>query len=72
MTILCVSSSCRDILCCESLAFIVYVTMPSRLLEAALAWELATRRKANAGDEEAVRDRRRRMDEATTAAKVEK
>ena len=43
----------------------------SRLLEAALAWELAVGRKATAGDEGAVRDRRRRMDEATAAAKVE-
>ena len=37
----------------------------SRLLEAALAWELATGRKAMVDDEGAVRDRRRLMDEAT-------
>ena len=36
----------------------------SRLLEAALAWELATGRKAMVDDEGAVRDRRRQMDEA--------
>lgn len=37
----------------------------SRLPEAALAWELATGRKATVDDEGAVRDRRRQMDEAT-------
>ena len=44
----------------------------ARLLEAALAWELATGRKAKPEDEGAVRDRRRQMDEATAAAKAEK
>jgi hypothetical protein len=44
----------------------------SRLLEAALAWELATGRKATAEDEGAVRDRRRQMDVATAAAKAER
>ena len=39
----------------------------SRLLEAALAWELATGRKATPNDEGAVGDRRRQMDEATAA-----
>ena len=42
----------------------------ARLLEAALAWELATGRKAGQGDEAAVRDRRRAMDEATAAMKA--
>jgi hypothetical protein len=42
----------------------------ARLLEAALAWEIATGRTATAGDEGAVRDRRRQMDEATAAAKA--
>jgi hypothetical protein len=42
----------------------------SRLLEAALAWELVTGRKATADDEGAVRDRRRQMDEATAATKA--
>jgi hypothetical protein len=37
----------------------------ARLLEAALAWELAVGRMATADDEGAVRDRRRLMDEAT-------
>jgi hypothetical protein len=41
----------------------------ARLLEAALAWELATGHTATAGDEGAVRDRRRQMDEATAAAR---
>jgi hypothetical protein len=40
----------------------------ARLLKAALAWELAVGRKATAGDEGAVRDRRRQTDE-TTAGK---
>jgi len=40
----------------------------ARLLEAALAWELATGRKATADDEGAVRERRRMMDDATSAA----
>jgi hypothetical protein len=43
----------------------------ARLFEAALAWELATGRKAGQGDEAAVRERRRRMDEATAAAKAD-
>ena len=43
----------------------------ARLLEAALAWELATGRKATADDEGAVRERRRLIDEATAAAKSE-
>lgn len=42
----------------------------ARLLEAALAWELAMGRKAGQADEAAVRDRRRMMDEATAAAKA--
>jgi len=42
----------------------------SRLLEAALAWELTASRKAVAGDEAAVRERRRQMDEATAAARA--
>jgi hypothetical protein len=42
----------------------------SRLLEAALAWELATGRQAQPADEDAVRERRRQMDEATAAAKT--
>lgn len=42
----------------------------ARLLEAALAWELATGHKAGQGDEAAVRDRRRQMDEATAAQKA--
>jgi hypothetical protein len=37
----------------------------SRLLEAALAWELAVGRMAKPDDEGAVCDRRRLMDEAT-------
>lgn len=44
----------------------------ARLLEAALAWELATGRKAGQGDEAAVRERRRMMDEATAAARAAK
>jgi hypothetical protein len=43
----------------------------ARLLEAALAWELAVGRMATAGDEGAVRDRRRQMDEATAATKAD-
>jgi hypothetical protein len=42
----------------------------ARLLEAALAWELAMGRKAGPGDEAAVRERRRQMDEATAAMKA--
>lgn len=42
----------------------------SRLLEAAIAWELTAGRRATPGDEAAVRDRRRMMDEATAAAKA--
>jgi hypothetical protein len=34
----------------------------SRLLEAAMAWELAVERTATVDDESAVRDRRRMMD----------
>jgi hypothetical protein len=41
----------------------------SRLLEAALAWELATSRRARLSDEADVRECRRAMDEATAAAK---
>jgi hypothetical protein len=44
----------------------------ARLLEAALAWELAMGRKATPGDEAAVRERRRQMDEATAAMKAER
>jgi hypothetical protein len=40
------------------------------LLEAALVWELATGRQVQSADENAIRDRRRQMDEATAAAKV--
>ena len=40
------------------------------LLEAALAWELATGRTAAAEDEVLVRERRAAMDAATAAAKV--
>ena len=36
----------------------------ARLLEAALAWELASGRQAQPADEDAVRERRRQMDEA--------
>jgi hypothetical protein len=39
----------------------------SRLLEAALAWELAAGRTATADDEPALCERRRMMDEATAA-----
>jgi hypothetical protein len=42
----------------------------SRLLEAALAWELTAGRKAVAEDEAVVRQRRLQMDEATAAAKA--
>ena len=41
----------------------------ARLLEAALAWELAMGRKAGQSDEAAVRGRRRMMDAATAAAR---
>jgi hypothetical protein len=41
----------------------------SRLLEAALAWELANGRKAQPEDEGPVRERRTAMDAATAAAK---
>jgi hypothetical protein len=44
----------------------------ARLLEAALAWELAAGRKATADDEGAVRDRRRMVDKATAAVKAQK
>jgi hypothetical protein len=44
----------------------------SRLLEAAIAWELASARRAQPGDEAAVRERRRQMDEATAAARTVK
>jgi hypothetical protein len=40
----------------------------ARLLEAALAWELASGRQAQPADEAKVRERRRQMDEATAAA----
>ena len=40
------------------------------LLEAALVWELATGRQVQSADENAIRDRRRQMDEATAAAKT--
>jgi hypothetical protein len=42
----------------------------ARLLEAALAWELATGRTAAAEDEVLVRERRAAMDAATAATKV--
>jgi hypothetical protein len=42
----------------------------ARLLEAALAWELATGRQAQPADEDAVRERRWQMDAATAAAKT--
>ena len=42
----------------------------ARLLEAALAWELAVGCTATAEDEPAVRDRRWMMDEATAAARA--
>jgi hypothetical protein len=42
----------------------------ARLLEAALAWELAVGRTATAEDEALVRERRAAMDAATAAAKV--
>jgi hypothetical protein len=42
----------------------------ARLLEAALAWELATGRTATAEDEALVRERRTAMDAATAAAKA--
>jgi hypothetical protein len=40
------------------------------LLEAALVWELATGRQVQPADENAIRDRRRQMDEATAAVKT--
>jgi hypothetical protein len=42
----------------------------ARLLEAALAWELAVGRTAKVDDEAAVQERRRQMDDATAAAKA--
>jgi hypothetical protein len=42
----------------------------ARLLETALAWELATGRQAQPTDEDAVRERRQQMDAATAAAKT--
>ena len=42
----------------------------ARLLEAALAWELAVGRTAKADDEAVVQERRRQMDDATAAAKA--
>jgi hypothetical protein len=42
----------------------------ARLLEAALAWELAVGRMAKPDDEAEVRERRRQMDEATVVAKA--
>jgi len=44
----------------------------SRLLEAAIAWELTSRRRARPGDEAEVREVRRAMDEATAAARAAK
>jgi hypothetical protein len=40
----------------------------ARLLEAAIALELATGRRVQVKEEEQVRERRRQMDEATAAA----
>ena len=40
------------------------------LLGAALVWELATGRQVQPADENAIRDRRRQMDEATAAVKT--
>jgi hypothetical protein len=42
----------------------------SRLLEAALLWELASGRHAKPNDEAEVRERRRMMDKATAAIKA--
>jgi hypothetical protein len=42
------------------------------LLEATLAWELATGRKVKPEDEKQVKERWRQMDEATTAKKAER
>ena len=42
----------------------------ARLLEAALAWELAVGRTAKADDEAAVQERRRQMDNATAASET--
>jgi hypothetical protein len=44
----------------------------ARLLEVAVAWELASGRRAQPGDEAAARERRRQMDEATAAARAAK
>jgi hypothetical protein len=42
----------------------------ARLLEAAIAWELASGRRAMSIDEAEVRERRAAMDEATAATKA--
>jgi hypothetical protein len=44
----------------------------SRLLEAAIAWELTSRRRAQPEEEAEVREVRRMMDEATAAARAAK
>jgi hypothetical protein len=44
----------------------------SLLLEAAIAWELTSRRWAQPADEAQVREVRRAMDEATAAARAAK
>lgn len=44
----------------------------ARLLDAAIAWEITSGRVARPGDESAVRECRRRMDEATARAEVAK
>ena len=42
----------------------------SRLLEAAIAWEMGSGRKAKPDDEPMIRDYLQRMDEATAAQKA--
>jgi hypothetical protein len=44
----------------------------AELMEAAIAWELTSRRRARPGDEAEVREVRRQMDEATAAARAAK
>jgi hypothetical protein len=44
----------------------------SQLLEAAIAWELTSRRRARPGDEAEVRKRRWQMDAATAAQRAAK
>jgi hypothetical protein len=44
----------------------------SKVLEAAIAWELTSRRRARPEDEAEVREVRRQMDEATAAQRAAK